>query len=301
MSSQSHPLGALMIGTRVRFVRRFHLFEVLDQAWCPRVLRDGATDCLEAVTSAGDIYGSVREPIFAAMRKTGKQQVVDLCSGGGGPWLSPRWISRLETESDLSVALTDRFPSSALSERLHQGSRITSVGSAVDATHVPEELGGFRTVFSSFHHFPDAMANKILRDVVDSGEGFASAEVTSRSLRALVTMFVMPLAAWFLTPRIRPFRWSRLFFTYLLPAIPAVLLWDGLVSCLRTRTPEELLALASPFRKYEWTAGYGRGSWLPVVYLIGVPCGARAKQEVGSDVATSPLPSHSAPQKVEVS
>ena len=68
---------------------------------------------------------------------------------------------------------------------------------------------------------------------------------------------------WLLTPRMRPFRWSRLLFTYLVPLIPLVVLWDGIVSCFRTRTPEELLELTKSFPQYNWTAGYAKGSWLP--------------------------------------
>jgi hypothetical protein len=250
---------------------RLHLFEILDQQWCPSTVRDGATDCLEAVIGATDVYGSVREEMLNAIQRTGAIRVVDLCSGGGGPWLSQVWTSRLDRELDLRVALTDKFPSRVLCERLGRTSRITSFVKPVDATNVPQELSGFRTVFSSFHHFPDAMASKILADAVAAGEGFASAEATSRSVRALLTMFLVPLLAWVLTPAIRPFRWSRIFLTYVLPVIPFVLLWDGIVSCLRTRTPEELLALARPFGDFHWNAGYSRGSWLPAVYLIGIP------------------------------
>jgi hypothetical protein len=71
----------------------------------------------------------------------------------------------------------------------------------------------------------------------------------------------------------RPFRWSRLLLTYLIPIVPLVVLWDGIVSCCRTRTPQELLALTSNFPQYDWQAGYAHDqhSWLAPVYLIGRP------------------------------
>ncbi len=268
-------------------MRRFRLFEILDQAWCPQTVRDGATDCLEAITSSTDIYRPVREQIFAAIRSCGAGRVVDLCSGGGGPWPSRQWRSRLEDEPDLTVALTDKFPSSVLGARLGNLSRMTSIDSPVDATAVPGELHGFRTIFSSFHHFPDTMATKILGDAVASGEGFASAEVTSRSARALLTICVLPVYVWLLTPGMRPFQWRRLLLTYLIPAIPLVIFWDGVVSCLRTRTPEELMALTLGFPEYAWRAGYAKGSWLAPVYLIGLPCKLCSGLERG------------APQKIE--
>jgi hypothetical protein len=246
-------------------LRRRHFFEVLDQAWCPAAIRHGATDCLEAIISRTDAYRSVQAEIFRAIGDSGSACVVDLCSGGGGPWLSPTWRSALK------VVLTDKFPSSVLSARLRGDPSITCLNVSVDAASVPEALCGFRTIFSSFHHFPDAVAREVLGDAVRREEGFAMAEVTSRTPRAFAVILFMPVFVWLLTPFIRPFRWSRLLFTYLLPLIPLVVLWDGVVSCFRTRTPEELLELSSSFPQYEWKAGYAKGSWLPPVYLIGLP------------------------------
>jgi hypothetical protein len=185
-------------------------------------VRQGATDYLEAITSRGDIYRPIQAQIFRAIENCGAERVVDLCSGGGGPWLSPAWRSALAEHAPLNVVLTDRFPSSALPERLVPG--VSCANFPVDAAHVPEALRGFRTIFSSFHHFPDPVARDVLGDAVRSGEGFAMAEVTSRTPRAFATMFLMPVFAWLLTPRMRPFRWSRLLLTYLLPVIPLVVL-----------------------------------------------------------------------------
>jgi hypothetical protein len=246
-------------------LRRRHFFEVLDQSWCPAAVRHGATDCLEAIISRTDVYRSVQPDIFQAIKSSDSATVIDLCSGGGGPWLSPAW------RSPFKVVLTDKFPSSVLSVRLEQSSGITSLDAPVDAARVPQSLQGFRTIFSSFHHFPDTVAREVLADAVRSGEGFAMAEVTSRTPRAFATMFLMPPLVWLLTPFMRPFRWSRLLLTYVVPLIPLVVFWDGIVSCFRTRTPEELLDLSKVFPQYEWKAGYAKGGWLSPVYLIGHP------------------------------
>jgi hypothetical protein len=249
-------------------LRRHHFFEVLDQGWCPEAVRAGATDYLEAIISRSDIYRNVRVEIFAAVADCRSQRIIDLCSGGGGPWLSPGWRSVL---GGRTVVLTDKFPSDVLSSRLLQGCSITCLDTPIDAANVPESLTGFRTMFSSFHHFSDTLAREVLGDAVRCGEGFAMAEVTSRTPRAFATILAMPALVWLLTPSIKPFRWSRILFTYLLPLIPLVVLWDGLVSCCRTRTPEELLELTKIFPHYDWKAGYAPGSWLAPVYLIGQP------------------------------
>jgi hypothetical protein len=251
-------------------LRRLQLFEVLDQSWCPQAVRQGATDYLEAITSRGDIYRNVQAEFVAAVAACGATRIVDLCSGGGGPWLSASWRAVL-VEQPLSVTLTDKFPSPVLALRLEGVPLVCCAEISVDAARVPDCLSGFRTMFSSFHHFPDAAALEVLQDAVGAGVGFAMAEVTSRTPRAFATMWLMPIFCWILTPRMRPFRWSRLLLTYLIPAIPFVVLWDGIISCFRTRTPMELLALTCTFPEYEWKAGYARGSWLPPVYLIGTP------------------------------
>jgi hypothetical protein len=252
-------------------LRRLQLFEFLDQSWCPQAVRHGATDYLEAITSRGDIYGPIQGEIFRAIEACRAEQVVDLCSGGGGPWLSPGWRRALADHAPLTLVLTDKFPSNELSVRLHADPTVTCVNFSVDAASVPRSLTGFRTIFSSFHHFPDTLARAVLADAVHAGEGFAMTEVTSRTVRACAIMLLMPLFAWVLTPRMRPFHWSRLLLTYLIPFIPFVVFWDGLVSCFRTRTPQELLHLTTPFPEYDWTAGYAQGRWLSPVYLIGRP------------------------------
>jgi hypothetical protein len=258
-------------------LRRLQLFEFLDQPWCPSAVRHGATDYLEAITNRADIYAPVQGEIFRAIAACRAERVVDLCSGGGGPWLSPGWRRALADHAPLTLVLTDKFPSRELSTRLDGDPSVGCVDVSVDAASVPRSLRGFRTIFSSFHHFPDNVARAVLADAVSAGEGFAMTEVTSRTVRAFATMFLMPLFALVLTPRMRPFRWSRLVLTYLLPLIPFVVFWDGMVSCFRTRTPEELLDLTSGFPEYDWTAGYASGRWLAPVYLIGYPRGLAGK------------------------
>ena len=234
-------------------------------------MRHGATDYLEAITSRGNVYRSIQAEFFSAIMDCRAERVIDLCSGGGGPWLSPEWRAALIEHAPLTVVLTDKFPSDVLSVRLRADPYLSCANFPVDAGKVPESLRGFRTIFSSFHHFPDNVARDVLGDAVRCGDGFAMAEVTSRTPRAVATMLLMPIFDWIFTPRMRPFRWSRLLFTYLLPLIPLVVLWDGIISCLRTRTPEELLLLTRSFPQYDWRAGYAQGGWLAPVYLIGMP------------------------------
>ena len=82
-----------------------------------------------------------------------------------------------------------------------------------------------------------------------------------------------PLAVFGTTPFIRPFRWGRLVFTYLIPILPLLCLWDGLISCLRTYSVSELRELVRVLESdgYTWDVGELRfpGTPVTVAYLIG--------------------------------
>jgi hypothetical protein len=140
---------------------------------------------------------------------------------------------------------------------------------------VPKELKGFRTMFTSFHHFPPEQARVVLQDAIDVGEAIGIFEITRRTPSSIGLMFVWALAPFLFTPFMRPFRWSRLLWTYLLPIIPFVLLFDGVVSCLRTYRPQELREIIASLgpADYEWKVGERSTTvgHAPVTYLIGCP------------------------------
>lgn len=86
-------------------------------------------------------------------------------------------------------------------------------------------------------------------------------EITERTASSLFTSTIMgPLTFMFISPF---YFWrspAHLFFTYILPIVPAVFAFDGLISSLRTRTPEEVLALVkkSGVDADGWNIRYGR-------------------------------------------
>lgn len=251
-------------------MNRIHLIEIEDQPWCPRVLRDGATDYLAEVMKRVRVYDAVAPLLGEAVRASGATRILDLCSGGGGPWQS---LARALARRGVAVELTlsDLTPNVAALDRLAAelpGARVERM--PVDARRVPASLEGFRTLFTAFHHFEPEQASAILRDAA-RGEGIGVFEVTQRHPLALVGILPSPLFVWLLTPLMRPFRWSRLLFTYLVPLIPLLVLFDGVASVLRSYTVDELLAMAlreSP--ELEWKAGVLRRGPASVTYLVGV-------------------------------
>lgn len=252
---------------------RLHLFELHDFHWCPRIIREGLTDFLETSINIQDTYGPVKTRILEALRRSGATQVVDLCSGGGGPWI--HWLRKGEFQS--AAVLTDKFPNQHAQNRLSQlglpGVRYCN--EPIDVAAVPADLKGFRTLFTSFHHFRPEQAENVLRDAVAHQQPIGVFEFTSRSPKALLLMLLSPFAVWLLTPRAREVGSLRWLFTYLIPVIPAVVTIDGIVSCLRTYSVNELKKMAAAAAEhapgYVWLAGQEQGRPFSITYLIGYP------------------------------
>jgi hypothetical protein len=260
-------------------MRRVQFIEFHDQPWFPSFLRDYVTDALQFGFSLFKVYAPVAALLERVTESTRSRSIVDLCSGAGGPWLElSKKLDSLESPGDapaLQICLTDRYPNLGAFEKVRAASegRIRFYPGTVDATNVPRELKGLRTMFTSFHHFlPDA-GRAILQDAVDAGEGIGIFEIPRRAASAIGLTFGFVLALFVCTPWIRPFRWSRLLWTYLVPIIPVVLLFDGIVSCLRTYRPQEMLEIVDRLKAndYKWDAGELTTGIAPITYLIGCP------------------------------
>lgn len=255
-------------------MRRLQLVELEDLPWFPATLRDMATDYLQIMLHISNPYAPAAARLRRALEAVGGGEILDIASGGGGPW--SRLLPLLEDSA--RVTLSDRYPNVAAFEQARRGAPglLGYRREPVDATAVPPGLAGLRTIFSAFHHFPPELGRAIIADAVRQGRGIAIFEATQRNAATLLPMLATPLLVWLLTPLIRPLSAARLALTYLLPVIPAVVLIDGVVSCLRSYTPAELRELVAGVEGsdgYRWEIGEDRvpGAPLKMTYCVGVP------------------------------
>jgi len=262
-------------------MRRMHLVELEDLAWFPAVLRDGGTAYLEFAIRVSGHAKALVPTIAAALERTGSADIVDLCSGGGGPVrIIVDELARAGTP--VSARLTDFFPNLRAFARAAEGSqgRITFEKTAIDAAEVPARLTGFRTLFNAFHHFRPADARRILADAAHAGRPIGVFEVVSREALPLLGLLTAPLAVILTVPFWRPFRWSWLLWTWLVPVMPLFILWDGVVSWLRIYSVEELRELVADIDApgYTWDIGTIKLGDAPAhaTYLIGRPTTPRA-------------------------
>lgn len=270
-------------------MRRLHLFELEDFAWLPTPIRDGATAYLRFAAEATGHARALAPTLAASLRRTGARRLVDLCSGGAGP--VPALVDALASEGlEVEAVLTDRHPNAAALAAVARGSagRIRFRSEPVDATRVPPSLDGQRTLFNALHHFRPDDARRILGDAARARQPIAAFELVGRSPLFLLGILFAPLAVVLAMPFVRPLRPSWLAFTYLLPAIPLVALWDGLVSCLRVYSEGELRELVAGLDGgYRWEVGRIRLPGPPVhaTYLLGEPAASGREAGVSSRAA----------------
>jgi hypothetical protein len=263
-------------------VKRIHLFEFTDLPWYPHRFRRMQTDYLQFVSTLGSGHHNLI-PLFAkALQHAGTNEIVDLCSGGTGPWMRLQDQLR-QAGLNVNIKLTDKYPDAQSIHRwAGSGAQgIEYLSQAVDAMDVPGNLNGMRTLFEGFHHFKPAEARSILQDAYEKGAAIGVFEATLKPPLGTFLLLLAPVSTLFgylfFTPFIKPRSFARFFWTYLLPVVPLATCWDGIVSMLRVYSTAELQELTEPLRSEDYVWEIGEASTgTPVfvfTYLIGYPEG----------------------------
>lgn len=251
---------------------RIHLFELEDQKWFPTFLRNYGTDFLQFLSNKTKMYQPIVPLLNKLLKDTEINQIIDLGSGGGGGLL---WLNKeLSVDNPkLKITLTDFYPNLSAFEHSKKTSKnIDFVETAIDARNVPNELKGIRTQFLSLHHFKTNDAKSILQNTVDAEQPIAIFEAQERSISSILAMIFSPITVLFVTPFIKPFKFGRFLFTYLIPIVPLFVLWDGVVSSLRTYSVKEMHQLIEGVENshtFNWQVGRLKSGPGVVLYLIG--------------------------------
>ncbi|MDN3687916.1 hypothetical protein [Cyclobacterium jeungdonense] len=251
---------------------RLHLFEFEDQRWFPAFLRTYMTDFLEFLSNKTGMFKPIVPMILELLSKSQTKTIIDLGSGSGGALLglSKDLIKKIP---QLNILLTDFYPNTEAMDRINsRPDKLRYEPRPIDAKNVPAELQGLRTLFLSFHHFKPADATLILQNALDSKNPIAIFEAQERSLTSILAMLFSPVTVWLTTPFIRPFSFGRILFTYFLPLVPVFVLWDGVVSALRTYSVVEMSRLVEDLKgkeHFEWSIGKIASGPSKILYLTG--------------------------------
>jgi hypothetical protein len=263
-------------------MKRIHLFEFTDLSWYPDLFRRYQTDYLQFAASLGSGHKYIIPLIKRAMQNINSNEIVDICSGGTGPWM--HLAGQLEQSGQpVHVTLTDKYPNRESIQRLaasHQ-QQIEYLADPVDAMNVPESLKGMRTLFEGFHHFAPEQAKLILQDAINHRTAIGIFDAGLKPPLGVPLLLLSPIitfaSCFFMTPFIKPRTFLRFFWTYLIPIVPLATSWDGIISLLRTYNPKELQELTNSCgaNDYTWEIGIASTGtpFFSFVYLVGYPTG----------------------------
>jgi len=251
---------------------RIHLFEFEDQKWFPSFLRNYGTDFLQFLSNKTKMYKPIIPIIEKGLKNSSINQIVDLGSGGGGGliWLNSELKKKIP---ELKIILTDFYPNiPAFKFTKGKADNFDYIEKPIDARNVPRELKGLRTQFLSLHHFKPKDAKRILQNAIDTNNSIAIFEGQERSIPSILAMLFSPISVLLLIPFIKPFKIGRIVFTYLIPIVPLFVLWDGVVSSLRTYSVKEMIELVKNLDEtetYNWEINKIKSGPSKILYLIG--------------------------------
>ncbi|KAI9891029.1 MAG: hypothetical protein M1814_003380 [Vezdaea aestivalis] len=272
---------------------RIHFLEIDDKPWFPSFLRTRVQSVLTTMWTFHLPILQPSSPTHLAHRVLltlfpppllQEHVFLDFCSGAGGPVPALERLVNDETDRDERVrfVLSDIHPHTEAWRAEERESRgglgwiERSVDASDEAGALDEERRAgrkvFRTFFLAFHHFDDQMAKSVLKDAGKRGDGFLIFELVDRDFASFITNLLL----WPLLLIITPFYYWQdpvhLFFTYIIPILPFVLVFDGIISSLRCRGKEEIRALMGPeMSDWKLKTGSITHTWPTgnMIYFIG--------------------------------
>ena len=258
-------------------MKRIHLFEFMDLDRYPDFLRRIQTNILQVVMNQTKGFDYAVPYIDDMLAKTKCGTLTDLCSGAAGPWL--RIYNKLK--SKVNLRLSDKFPNGKMFEKIKKDTNgeIDYIGSPIDVLDADFKENAVYTMFTAFHHFKPDEVKTILKNIQDKRAAicifdYAPAKGLVLALSPL-TFIIGILQFYFLSFLVRPFTLTRLLFTNIIPVVPLVSAWDGIVSALRKYDKDSLLAITKDIEKpgYTWKAecDFSLSKSSPMVCLLGRP------------------------------
>jgi hypothetical protein len=218
-----------------------HLFEFNDQPFLPESIRATIRDVCELCNSVFRSFNHVaaRRALDEA-RKQNSHAIIEL---GAGTAPITRVLASLPESSGLTLVPCDLIPDEEAYRDLQRRypGLVQPVFEAVDFTRPhPWDRESVAVLVGTFHHIhpqdrPRTLA--ALSRSVDHVMVFEPLRSTwlsmALTLFAQVPVLLLPVAYCH-----RPGRLRRVVWCWLVPVVPLIFLWDGLVSCIRQWSPE---------------------------------------------------------------
>ncbi len=233
-----------------------HFFEFHDQPWTPAWLRATLLEVLELCNQRfRPYYQWVCLEVLNCARREGMRHIVEL--GAGNAPLTRR-LAQDPARGNLHLIACDLYPDVEGYQALETQfpGQVTALTRAVDFSQ-PQvwDQGTLLVLSAAFHHIPPPARRQVLATLTASADRVMIFEPIQKNplslLLAGTSVFPALLLPFF---HIGRSGWLRqIFGCWLVPLVPPMFLWDGIIGCLRQWSPDqwrrELARIVKPPRK----------------------------------------------------
>lgn len=252
----------------MKSLKRVHLFEFGDQPWISGKLRTIYNEALNIGQRAGGQYRKMASAFHQWSTRCRADKVLDLASGGGAPLMAMMDSARAAGTELPQLICSDLFPDRSRLERLRRAygaDRLDFIETPVSALERHPELPLARSICSALHHFSPDAARRIVESSLSPGGGLFILEPFTRDWHHLFVYVLLGpwvyMAAPFFARRFSP---ATFLLCTVIPVVPFMIYWDGIVSVLRVHTPEEIRKMIPSDLEEEVFMEFGY-----VPYLLG--------------------------------
>lgn len=240
--------------------------EMADCDWFPQWMRLHQQEFLGFFAFHFNIYKPLVKVLEPMLNYKYQPAWTDTCSGNGSAALS---IERFITPSP-SLLLTDKFPPSIIQAL---PSNILYDTQPLDILQKLPKGKGVITLFNAFHHFNQDEKLALLQKVSTAKRPFLSVEILRPSFGSYLSVLgASTIGQWLFAPFIKPFRLSRLIFTYLIPIHIVSVLVDGWISVAKSERKTGYASLLSQMQKpkgYIFSVIHIKNYWNHLTILKG--------------------------------
>jgi hypothetical protein len=224
-------------------INAFFLFEFMDLRWVPASLRSTIHDALDSCLGAPPrrYYEWVAHEILDLVERNPTETIVEL--GAGTAPITRTLAGALDGRKNISLRISDLYPNKALYqslEKVYPGLVRADLSPTDFSRPMDFPSGSLLVLSAAFHHLPPSTRVDVLK--VFSAYRVAVFEPLRRNsasfflcLFGFLPAITTPVLFW----NSRPGTFRRVFWCWLFPLATTIIVWDGLVSCLRCWTEKE--------------------------------------------------------------
>lgn len=218
-----------------------HLFEFNDLPWIPESIRATIRDVCEVCNSGFRSFNhTVAHQALQRARECGADTIVEL---GAGTAPITRILAADPASQGLVLVPCDLLPDPEAYGRLamQYPGKVRLLLESIDYTHPGDwGRGALAVLVGTFHHIHPRDRSRTLEALSTSADHVMVFEPLRNTplsmaltLTAIVPALLLPLAYLH-----RPGRARRMLWCWLIPVVPLIFMWDGLVSCIRQWSPK---------------------------------------------------------------